>query len=241
MLWPLLATAGMQLLQGISQRNQAKEQAKLEQTNADATNIVRAGNDQLAAAVGSLNRWRQSVGNQRTIEQYADNSATLQTNLQRTYQNLNSTSLEQRLVAAQEAGAATAAMNAAGLGGNTRDMINSTLQIAAQRKQDLLSDQKRATGYDVAQQLAGMTDNLAYQLDDSTIIDQVDTRQEHAQAYIPSIGRTLLSSALGTLSSPLGQSAFSLLGGSSSAAQTAVSGTGSKFNYNTGGRPLFKI
>ena len=124
----LLAQAGMNALQGLQQREQIKANNRIEQANADATNTVRAGNAQLASAVGNLSRWQQSVSNQRTLKTYADNSAALRTNLDRVFKGLNSQSLEQRLASAQEAGAAVAAMGAAGVTGSTRDALNSTAE-----------------------------------------------------------------------------------------------------------------
>ena len=234
---------GMNLLQGLQQRQQQKANKRIDEANVDATNTVRAGNAQLASAVGNLQRWQQSVNNQRTIKSYADNAEALRTNLDRAIKGLNSQSLEQRLSSAQEAGAAVAAMGAAGMAGSTRDQVNSSMRMAAQRKQDSITEQKDATKSDATAQIAALTNNLGYALDDNVIIDAVDVRKEKSFAKVDSVWRVALNAAMQTAGSSAGQSALSNMGsgaGTSSGAATKAA-PASQFNYNTHGQNLFQI
>lgn len=233
---------GMNLIQGLNQREQQKANKRIEEANAEATNTVRAGNAQLASAVGNLQRWQQSVNNQRTIQSYADNAEAMRTNLDRVVKGLNSQSLEQRLSSAQEAGAAVAAMGASGLTGNTRDQLNASMRMAAQRKQDTISEQKDAAMYDANKQIAALTNNLGYALDDNVIVDQVDVRKEKSFAKVDSVWRVALGAAMQTAGSQAGQSALSNIGSSGAAtkAPAAATQTTSQFNYPSSGA-LFKI
>lgn len=244
MIAALLTQFGMSMVQGLQQREQQKAAKKIDEANVDATNTVRAGNAQLASAVGNLQRWQQSVNNQRTIQSYADNAEAMRTNLDRVTKGLNSQSLETRLASAQEAGAAVAAMGAAGMTGSTRDALNASMRMAAQRKQDSISEQKDTMRYDANQQIAALTNNLGYALDDNVIIDQVDVRKEKSFAKVDSIWRVAANAAVSTASSGAGQSAISNMGSGSSATSGAGLKTGtqtSQFNYNTNGRQLFTI
>lgn len=240
MIAALLMQFGMSMMQGLQAREQQKANKRIDEANAEATNTVRSGNAQLASAVGNLQRWQQSVNNQRTIQSYADNAEAMRTNLDRVNKGLNSQSLEQRLASAQEAGAAVAAMGAAGMSGSTRDQLNASLRMAAQRKQDAISEQKNAANYDARQQIAALTNNLGFALDDNVIVDQVDTRREQSFAKVDSIWRVALNAGMQTAGSSAGQSALSNMGGGA-APKAMPKAAPSQFNYPSNGQALFKI
>lgn len=214
MWWAALAAFAGAFGQGLNQRQQIKAQNRIAKANAEASDIVRKGNAQLASAVGNLQRWQQSVSNQRTLKQAALEQSALKTNLLRMRDDSKDASLEQRLASASQAGAAAAAFSAAGVGGGTRDAINSTLRVAAQRKQDIITDKKEQYTYDGLLALTNMKEDVAFRLDDTMIIDQIDYRTPYAQTQeVPSVWRTMFNSAVSAASSSGGQAAMSNVGG----------------------------
>jgi len=244
MWWAALAAFSGAFGQGLNQRQQIKAQNRIAKANAEATNITRAGNAQLASAIGNLNRWKQSVGNQRVLKQAALEQSALKTNLLRMRKDAKEADLETRLAAASEAGSMAAAFGAAGVGGGTRDMINSTLRISEGRKLDQLKQQKDAYTYDALRQLTNMQEDVAYRLDDSMVIDQIDYRTAHAEKNkVPSVWRTMFNSAMSAASSSSGQAALSNVGGggSDSAGQASSTSFFSQAYGSSSGNRNFSI
>lgn len=201
---------------GLNQREQIKAQNRIAEANADARNITRAGDAKLASAVGNLQRYRQSVSNQRTLKQAALKQESIRTNLMRVRADAQSASLQTRLDAASQAGAAAAAFSAAGVGGGTRDMVNQTIRTSRQRKLDAIDKKAGQYEYDALRQLTNINEDVGFRLDNSLIIDQINYREANAdidKQEVPSVWRTVFNSALSAASSPGGQAALSNMGG----------------------------
>lgn len=214
MWWAALAQFAGSFIGGMGNREKIKAQNRIKKANRDATNITRRGNAELASAVGNLKRWKQSVGNQRVLKQSAMEQEAVKTNLLRMRKDAKQADLTTRLDAASQAGAAAAAFGSAGVGGGTRDMINSSLQISEARKLQQIQDQKDTYTYDALQKLTSMQEDTAYRLDDSMIVDQIDYRTAYAaETRVPSYFNTAINAAASTASSGAGQSAIANSGG----------------------------
>lgn len=216
MWWAAVAQFAASFIGGMGERKKIEAQNRIKEANRDATNITRRGNAELASAVGNLKRWKQSVGNQRVLKQSAMEQGAVKTNLLRMRKDAKQADLATRLDAASQAGAAAAAFSSAGVGGGTRDMINSSLQISEARKLQQIQDQKDTYTYDALQKLTSMQEDTAYRLDDSMIVDQIDHRTAYAaKKKVPNYFETAINAAGSTASSGAGQSAIANSGGSS--------------------------
>jgi len=181
-MWQYLAaqTAG-NVLQGLGARTQAKAQNKLtdfenliQKANADAANIVRRANNELAGATGSLNRFKQSIQNQAILRASGDEQKQIQTNLLRAREDLVRGSMEQRLDTAFEVGALAASVSAAGVGGSSRDVLNSTIKLTGARKQAELSRVGQQMTTDALEYLTNTQADAYMQVQGDLFLDALD-------------------------------------------------------------------
>lgn len=243
-MWAMIAMAAMKALGGLSGREQEKAQGRLTKAenevtkaNVYASNLTRDANNELSAAVGSLNRFRQSLNNRQVLRTSGREQEQIQTNLQRTLQDLNSGKLEQRLDTSFELGSLAASMGAAGVGGGSREMMNATIRMTEARKLDALDEAGDAVSYDAIKLLTNTQADAYAQLDATTILDRLDL---NVTPYIPKFSKKVgspLQSLVGSFadtvaSNPqLTQQAFGE-GQSSANAQQAQSYSGNGWASN---------
>lgn len=197
------------LFGGLAQREQAKAQGRLSQAqnvvnkaNIEANNTVREANNELGAAVGSLQRLSQALNNRQSLRMSGREQEAIQTNLSRAMKDLNSSSLESRLDTSYELGSLAATTAAAGVGGNSRDVMNATLRLTGARKQAAIQEQGDAITYDSLKMLTNTQADAYAQMDNSIILDQLDlSKDQYIPQFIesaPSYSRTFLNAAIGT-------------------------------------------
>lgn len=181
-------------LTGLGQREQMRAQKRL--TNAQnlvnkaqvaASNTIRDANNELSAVVGSLNRFKLNASNRQSLRNSGREQEAIQTNLIRVMKDLTGASLEQRLDSSFELGSLAAASAAAGVGGNSREVMNATLRMAEARKQQALSEQGEALTYDALKMLTNTQADAYAGLDSSIILDQLDLSQDQ---YIPQFAQS---------------------------------------------------
>jgi len=177
------------LFGGLASREQIKAQGRLtaaqnlvNKANIEAGNTVRDANNELSSVVGSLNRARQAMNNRQVLRTNSREQEAIQTNLARTLSDLTQSSLEERLNSAFELGSLAAAASAAGVGGNSREVMNSTLRLTAARKQQALDEQGETITYDALKMLTNTQADAYASLDNSVILDQLDLSTDQ---YIP--------------------------------------------------------
>lgn len=180
MWWALAAQYGMQFLEGLIGREQQKAQNRLteienevQEANAENANRVRDANNELAAAKGSLQRYRKSLGDQHYLRDIGNQQEQIQTNLIRSIDDLERGSLESRLDTAFELGAVAARTAAAGVSGGSKQAINATIRMTEARKQAALENQQGQMTYDAIKYLTN-TQADAYNLDGSVFLDSID-------------------------------------------------------------------
>ena len=189
----MLAAMGIKFvgnfLGGLGEREQMKAQGRLtkaqnkvDKATIDGNNLVRGANNELASVVGSLNRFRQNANNRQVARNSGDQQETIYTNLQRTLNDLQSSSLEDRLNSSFELGALAASTAAAGVGGGSKDVMNATLRMAAARKQQALDEQSETLSYDALKAITNVQARTFSDMDSSLVLDNLDLSQDQ---YIP--------------------------------------------------------
>src|SRR5690554_5074163 len=199
-MWQYLAAqAAGNVLQGLGARTQAKAQNKLtdfenliQKANADAANIVRRANNELAGATGSLNRFKQSIQNQAILRASGDEQKQIQTNLLRAREDLVRGSMEQRLDTAFEVGALAASVSAAGVGGSSRDVLNSTIKLTGARKQAELSRVGQQMTTDALEYLTNTQADAYIQVQGDLFLDALD---HGTSTFMPQVKRNVQSTA----------------------------------------------
>lgn len=182
MAWQMLAAQfGLNALQGLGARQQAKAQGRLtaaenlvNNANVASANLVREANNDLAAAVGSLNRFRQAASNRAVMANSGKDQEAIQTNFLRAVGDLQRGSMEQRLDTAFELGAVAAMASAAGVAGGSRDAINATIRMTEARRQEELSRVQGQMTYDAMKLLTNTQADTYNQLDGTLFLDAID-------------------------------------------------------------------
>lgn len=196
-------------LAGLGQRQQAKAQARLtkaenlvNKANAEAQNTVRDANNELAAMVGSLNRFRLNASNRQVLRQSGQEQEQIQTNLQRALSDMQRGALEERLDTAFELGSLSAATAAAGVGGGSKDVLNATIRLANARRQQALDTAGDQMSYDAMKLLSNTQADAYGALDSTLILDQLDlSKTQFVPQFVqkaPSVGRVLVNAAITT-------------------------------------------
>lgn len=101
-----------------------REQAKI-----DAARITQKGRNERAAAGSDLARWTQSLSNQRRMKAAGETSKKITENIGRNLDAATTGSFMGRLAASEELGANLVQAAAAGVGGSTIEVYNSTMKL----------------------------------------------------------------------------------------------------------------
>lgn len=216
-MWALLAMFGANLIGQVQQKQQIKAQNKVAKQNAKIQDQMTDANNELAAATGALQRYRQSVRNQQIVKAGADQVEAIGKNLGRLQEATVQGNLNTRIQAAEATGGLMATAAAAGIGGSTVDMLNQvikskeerTIQAAntqlGQQTDDSINNIRRA----IEQSVLGQ-DSTIY-LDHVTQVRAVPQLQSE-----PSVWNMLLNAGLQTVGSKVGQQqAINVFSGSS--------------------------
>lgn len=221
-----IASVAMKALGGLTGREQAKANKRLtkaenmlKKAQVDAANTIRDANNELGAATGALQRYRQSLGHQQTLKQSGRQQSALVTNINRALDDLNRGGVESRLESSFEIGALAAASSAAGVGGGSREMMNRTLRLSAARQQAEIERAGDQVTYDGLRALTNMKADSFQALDGSLIFDNIDQQDnlfipKFAQP-VPSPLQGLFAGIAGTINSnpAAAEAAFSSIGG----------------------------
>lgn len=190
--WMIGAQVGIQLLGGMGRREQAKAQSRLtkaenlvNKANIDADNTIREANNELAASVGSLNRFRQNANNRQVLRLSGQEQEQIQTNLIRAISDLQHGALEDRLDTAFEAGSLAASAAAAGVGGGSKDVLNATIRMTGARRQEALEKAGDQMTYDALTMLTNTQADAYMQMDSTLILDELDLMPKQ---FVPQYG-----------------------------------------------------
>lgn len=206
-MWALIAMFGLNLLQQNAQNKQIKMQNKVAKQNAANENLVRAAQNELGAATGALNRYRQSLSNQTILKNMGVQHDAITENYFRLSEQANSGNLNTRLQAANESGAVTAAASAAGIGGSSVDLLNAQIRGDTARALEAASRTQRQSATDFEKNLAQTTEQGVAALDTTYYLDnvtQVKAIPQGLQAE-KSWGDMITGAAMATAGSQVGQ------------------------------------
>ena len=217
--WIPLAMATMSVAQG-TQQQAAAEAAKIaDESNTRVNNIIRESNNMLAAATGSLSRYTQSRQNQEHLKNTGKAHDAITTNMLRLQDAAQTASLERRIAAAEEAGALSASVGAAGIGGGTVQMLNSTMDLRSAMVEQLARDEQKQQQYDMSLAREATKEQMILGLSDVQFLDNINMMEyQSSNIQVPST-----ASVYGNATMTFMQS-YALLGGSpatDSAAQGA--------------------
>ena len=179
--WIPLAMATMSAAQGMQQQGAAKAAKIADESNTRVNNIIRESNNMLAAATGSLSRYTQSRQNQEHLKNTGKELDAITTNMLRLQDAAQTASLERRIAAAEEAGAMSAAVGAAGIGGGTIQMLNSTMDLRSAMVEQLAREEQKQQQYDMSLAREATKEQMILGLSDVQFLDNINMMEYQSQ------------------------------------------------------------
>lgn len=199
-MWQMFVGAGLMAILGNgTAKAQAEIDTRLSAVNAAATNQVTRARNIEGMARNSLNRYVQSVNNNRMLDDGGDAfTSNLVNGLRAMDSDVNRKLLED-VQTIEEFGASVATQAGTGASGQVVDMINSTTALRASISRELAQQSSDSARYDVSTRSQSIMSQMVGGLDGSLIIDGIDTRQAVAQkAWAPTNGQAVFSAVLQT-------------------------------------------
>lgn len=144
------------------------------EANVYASNLVRAANNRLGAARGSLARYTQSVNNQRVLDNTGSAMEAATINYRRARDSAAASDFEQQLAFAEQAGAQTAAAAFSGLSGGVADLVAGTTALRRARLKQRSDEAEKQGDWDMAQRTKQIMQAGWDSLDSSEISDNID-------------------------------------------------------------------
>lgn len=172
-----MAAMGLDLIGSIGQyqvqKAQYKAQTTIDAANVKASNLLRDGENEKAAARLSLATFQQSLNNRRTARMMDEQINAVATNYNRMLDASTRGSVQQQLAASEQVGKVVAAAAFAGVGGASTEKVEATLRLrqallegeqdrqiadagADYRQQRVQLERAKSEGLDYRYQLAGM-------------------------------------------------------------------------------------
>jgi hypothetical protein len=167
------------------ERATIKANNMLSQVNAESQNKVRQASNAAKAAQGSLDRWMQSVNNNRILEQGGNNMEASVVNYRRQVDANMYTRFSDQVSRAEQQGAAYAAQAASGVGGSVVDMVNGATAIRNSLIQQRTDDVLRMSGHDAAKAASGVMRHAIGSMNTSLLVDTFDTNINVSQRAVP--------------------------------------------------------
>lgn len=174
MWWNAIAGASMGLVNGQFGKTQAKNNNLIADVNAAAGNKVRAAENSAAAAKGNLQRWVQSVNNNRTLDNGGRAMETTLVNARRTQDAQLRGKFSQTIRFAEQEGAAAAAQAAAGISGSVVDMVDTSTALRNAITSEMMDRDIAAGAGDVGRRIGSIFSQMVGGLDSSIMLDTLD-------------------------------------------------------------------
>lgn len=160
--------------QGITDDANTYSQNLINNTNADAANMVRGANNTLAAAQSAFGNLQRSIGNQNKLNAAGRQLDENEQNLARMQDAMTRGSLEDGLRAAEQMGALHAQAAMQGVGGASATMLHQTLALHAARQKTTADNNSGLQTYDMIQQRMGLKRNMVQSLDQGQTFAPID-------------------------------------------------------------------
>ncbi len=166
---------------GYVTRNQSEANNRLSEINAETGNRVRQAGNAAEAATNSLQRWVQSVNNNRALDAGGRALEATLVNARRESDATLAGSFSDNIRSAEADGAARAAQAAAGVDGSVVDSINGSMALRASIVDQQIEDFKGFKNFDTARRAGNIMSQTIGGLDSSLILDTFDFNVDVAQ------------------------------------------------------------
>lgn len=166
--------------------------------NADASNRIRSANNELRSKQASLARYKQSVNNQRVLDNTGQAVEAALINYRRSRDSATQDNFEQQIAFAEQAGAQAAASAFSGLQGGVADIVNGTTALRKARLQQRAEEALRQSDYDAGKRQAQMIQAGLDNLDFTDINEGLDYGRDVAikQQYSGSVLGQIIGAGL---------------------------------------------
>jgi hypothetical protein len=169
----------------------------------DAARITQKSGNERRGAETALQQFSSSLANKRAMDAAGKNIGAITENISRSLDSATFGSFQQRIAAAEQAGAASAMAGAAGVGGSTVEAYNETMRLSdamAKEQQDratnsALIGQTAQIGETLEGAVAGMDNNIYRASLDYT--QYVDPVKQSTFAKIATLGVAAAATVFG--------------------------------------------
>jgi hypothetical protein len=171
----------MGLSAGITEQGQVDANNIVSAANAWASNLVRAANNTAKGSRASLQRFNQSVNNQRALDNMGSSMEAAAVNYRRARDSRTNDNFEKQIAYSEQAGAQAAASALSGLTGGVADLVAGTTALRKSRLQQRFNDATKQGDYDAAQRQQQIFQAGWDSLDSSEIAADLDYSIDVAQ------------------------------------------------------------
>jgi hypothetical protein len=154
---------------------------RLSLLNAKVSNALRQASNAAKSAEGNLQRFVQSVNNNKRLDAGGSALEALVVNGRRRMDANLSGNLSSDIRTAEQAGHAAAAAAAAGIDGNVVDMVNQSTALRDSIVKNSVDKAQSAANYDLSVKAGHVMSQMVSSLDNSVIMDSIDYNVDVAQ------------------------------------------------------------
>lgn len=186
MFWAALAGGIQQKYHGYAVRAVNEANNRLSKQNAESKNLLRQASNAAESAKGNLNRWVQSVNNQRRMDSAGEALESNTVNARRQGDQALNSSFSQSLQAAEQAGQMSASAAFAGVTGDVVDMVNTSAALRDSIVRQEFAERVDLASHDVARRAGNIMSQMVGGLDSSILLESMDYNIDIA-TYTPSL------------------------------------------------------
>jgi hypothetical protein len=154
---------------------------RLSAINASTSNATRQISNEAAAAEGNLNRFVQSVNNNRALEAGGNAQEALIVNYLRGRDGQIAGNFSDDIRSAELAGHSAAAAALSGIDGNVVDMVNGSTALRDSIVRQSVEEHQDQQAYDVSRRAGNIASQMVAGLDNSIILDKLDYNVDYAK------------------------------------------------------------
>lgn len=181
MWWKIAVDAANGMLQGGVGRATAKANNRISRVNTETSNKTREYKNAAAAATTNLQRWQQSLNNQRTLEAGGQQLESNTTNYLRSTDARSYDDINRAIGDAETLGAQAAAAGVVGAVGGVTDMIDVSTRLRSGIIEEGAKTLQGQASYDNAKRAGMIYSQTVQGLDSSLILDTFDYAIDYAQ------------------------------------------------------------
>jgi hypothetical protein len=168
-------------VQGHLEKASAETNNRINQANAANANMVRGATNRFTAAKGALDRYMQSLTNNRVLDAGGKAMEASLVNARRREDVMQGATFEQQLRATEQMGSQAAAAAFVGVGGEVADMVSASTRLMNQRAEAAASLAADYRAFDVGRRQAAIHSQTVNSMDSSLILDSMDYNVNVAQ------------------------------------------------------------